>query len=164
MRLKQLVDVFRILSVRENLEDCRIVLAVSTDAGELRKPHPDVLAAILGTDSSCCSLAETICRQMSMHLEGSEETLTHALILGPDRISFSINRPHKHKREPVKIVVQDTKVLLLLVAHTVDVHPPEIMENNQKVHHLESKGIVRDCLLPVDVVLETAIQPSALDR
>ena len=67
----------------------------------------------------------------------------------------------KHSCKSVKIIVQNSKVLLFLVTHALNVHPPEIMKDDEKIHHLQGKGVERDGFLPVNVVFETAMQTSA---
>lgn len=51
--------------------------------------------------------------------------------------------------------MQHSKVLLLLVAHAVHMHSPEIVKDDEKVHHLDRQGVEGHSFLPADIVLET---------
>jgi hypothetical protein len=86
------------------------------------------------------------------------ECRTHALVFLPDVILAVLDRLEEDSCKSVKIIVQHSKVLLFLVAHSVHVHSPEVVKDNKEVHHFEGKSVERHGLLPVGIVLETTIK------
>jgi hypothetical protein len=61
----------------------------------------------------------------------------------------------KDSCKSVKIIVQYSKVLLFLIAHSIHMHSPEVVEDDKEVHHFEGKRVERHGLLPMGIVLET---------